>query len=258
MRNSYPGHNGQTRCVRIGRASGWNRHGEMRSFPRVCLGHADGPAHTRESPGTERVAAAPGPRGPRIVNHADEKRTGWKPRIIHETVEYGTNVIFLALVFVVFTWYRRLILAEYHITYLHYGIALIEALVLAKIIMIGDILGLGRKLADKPLILPTLYQSLVFSLWVVVFGVLEHTLVGLLHGEGLAGGVHKLTGQGGYELLARALIIFFAFIPFFAFREMERVLGEGTVRALFFRKRPSADSRPPGARTPSDRAPMKR
>jgi hypothetical protein len=145
--------------------------------------------------------------------------------------------LYLALLFGVFTWYRRLILAEYGISYLHYGASVIEALVLAKIIMIGDVLGLGRRLEEKPLILPTLYNAFTFGLWVVAFSVLEHAAVGFLRGEGLTGGIHELMSQGGYELLARGLVTFFAFIPFFAFREAERVLGEGRIRALFFRRR---------------------
>ncbi len=192
------------------------------------------------------------------MKNGDEKRTGWKPRIIREITEYVTNFVFLALVFIPFTWYRRLVLAEYHISYAHYGISVIEALVLAKIVMVGDILRLGRKLEDHPLVFPTLYKALTFSLWVAVFGVCEHILLGLLEGKGLTGGVQELTSQGKYELLARALVMFFAFIPFFAFREIERVLGEGSIRALFFRKRASPESGPPGERTSSEQAPEKR
>jgi hypothetical protein len=177
---------------------------------------------------------------------------------MRELAEYGTNAIYLALVFTAFTWYRRLILAEYHITYLHYGISVVEALVLAKIVMIGDVLGLGRRLKDKPLIVPTLYQSFVFGLWVIFFGVLEHTLAGWLHGQGWSGGVRALAGQGADELLGRALIIFFALIPFFAFRELERVLGEGTIWALFFHKRPPTAARPPGVPTPRERSAVKK
>ncbi len=188
------------------------------------------------------------------MDHADEKRTGWKPRVTREITEYGINVIYLGLVFAAFTWYRRLILAEYHITYLHYGISVVEALILAKVIMLGDILGLGRRLENKPLIFPVLYQSLLFGLWMLVFGVLEHTLVGLLHGEGLTGGMRHVAGEGGDELLARALVIFVAFIPFFALREMERVQGKGTLRTMFFRRSPPAASSPPGpARRPTRR-----
>ncbi|MBP1598046.1 MAG: hypothetical protein H6Q05_3423 [Acidobacteria bacterium] len=35
-------------------------------------------------------------------------------------------------------------------------------------------------------------------------------------------------------------VTFDAFIPFFAFRELGRVLGEGKIRTLFFRKRTGA------------------
>jgi hypothetical protein len=192
------------------------------------------------------------------MKSGDEKRTGWKPRIRHELVEYFTNFVFLSLIFGAFTLYRRLILTEYHIGYAHYGIGLIEALVLAKIVMIGNIFGLGRRLEDRPLIFPTLYKAFTFSLWVAVFGAFEHIVEGFLRGEGLTGGLHALMSQGKYELLAKALIMFFAFMPFFAFREMERVLGEGAIGTLFFRSRVSAESGRPGTQAPHRQADEKR
>ncbi len=171
------------------------------------------------------------------MNSGNEKRTGWKQRLVREVGEYATNFVYLALFFGVFTWYRRLILAEYGISYMHYGVSVVEALVLAKIITLGDVLGLGRRLREKPLIFPTLYNAFVFGLWVAFFGVLEHIVMGFLRGEGLTGGIHELMSQGAYELLARGLVTFFALIPFFAFREAERVLGEGRIRALFLRRK---------------------
>ena len=53
----------------------------------------------------------------------------------------------------------------------------------------------------------------------------------------MAGGLAKLWGEGKYELLARCLVTFLAFIPFFAFKELEAVVGKGSLRRLFFRKR---------------------
>ena len=44
-------------------------------------------------------------------------------------------------------------------------------------------------------------------------------------------------GRGPNELLANVLVMFVAFIPFFAFKELGRVLGEGRVWELFFRRR---------------------
>jgi hypothetical protein len=58
----------------------------------------------------------------------------------------------MAAVIVAFVIYRRLILDEYQIPYLQYGYGLVEALVLAKAVMLGKTLGQGRRLEGLPLI----------------------------------------------------------------------------------------------------------
>ena len=171
------------------------------------------------------------------MNNPDKKKKDWKKILFHELVEYWINVAYLALVFAAFTQYRRLVLAAYDITYTNYWVALIEALILAKVIMIGDVIRLGRGLEDKPLIYSTLYKTAVFVLFVGVFTVIEHVIRGLLKGTGLTGGFVELLGKGSDELLANSLIVFVAFIPFFGVKELGRVLGEEKIRALFFRRR---------------------
>jgi hypothetical protein len=169
------------------------------------------------------------------MSTATKAKGGWKQRVMDEFIEYWIVVAFLAWFFAVFAWYRRFVLAEYHISYTHYWVGLIEALVLAKLILIGDALRLGRKLDDKPLIVPTLWKAVVFSLLVAVFSVLEHTIEGLLRHRGVAGGFEELMSKGKYELLGQSLIMFSVFVPFFACKELERVLGEGQLLKLFFR-----------------------
>lgn len=174
----------------------------------------------------------------------DQKTRTWKERIFKELVEYWISVIHLSLVFAAFTQYRRFVLAAHDIIYTNYWVALIEALILAKVIMIGSVARLGRGLEDKPLIYPTLYKAVVFSLFVIAFAVVEHAVKGLWTGKGLTGGVVELYGEGLDELLAGSLVIFVALIPFFGVKELGRVLGEEKIRALFFRSR-AADASPP-------------
>jgi len=176
------------------------------------------------------------------MNDTHKIKAGWKQKLVSEIIAYWIMVVYLACFFGLFTWYRRFILAQYQISYVNYGVGLLEAFVLAKVILIGDMLRLGRGLEDKPLIVPTLYKAVVFSLWVGVFSVLEHTIEGLLRGQGLAGGFEELMSTGKYELLARCLVTFVAFIPFFALKELERVLGEGKIRTLLFRGRAATTS----------------
>lgn len=167
-----------------------------------------------------------------------KQKAGWKQKAVREIVRYWINVLYLAIFFGVFGWYRRLILAHYEIEYLKYGAAIVEAMVLAKVIMVGDVLGLGRGLfKDKPLIYPTLYQSIVFSFFVGIFAVIEGTLRGLWKGQGWGGWLVEIRDGGKYEFLARCLMVFIVFIPYFAFKELASTLGEGKLGKLFLRNR---------------------
>ncbi len=152
-------------------------------------------------------------------------------------VVYWFNVCYLALVFSVFTWYRRFLLASYDIEYTNYGFAVIEALVLAKVIMIGEVIRLGRGLEQKPLIYPTLYKTVVFTIFVGVFKLIEQVIKGLWKWEELTGGLIEFIEKGSLELLANSLVVFVAFISFFGVKELGRVLGEDKIQALFFRRR---------------------
>ena len=158
----------------------------------------------------------------------------WKQAVRRELVEYWINFAYLAVFFGVFTWYRRLILAEYEIGYYHYGVALIEALILAKVVLLGGAFKLSRHSEDRPLIFATLRNAAVFTVWVGLFEIVEHTLGGVLKGKGLDHGLHYLAHQGRDALLAKCLVTFVAFLPYFAFGELAHLLGEGKLMALFF------------------------
>jgi hypothetical protein len=176
------------------------------------------------------------------MSGADKKKGDLKKKIVHEVVEYWLNVCYLALVFAAFTQYRRFLLAAHDITYTNYGFAVIEALILAKVIMIGEVARLGRGLERKPLIYPTLYKTVVFTVFVGAFKIVEEVIKGLWKGEGLTGGLVGFFEKGPYELLANSIVVFVSFIPFFAVKELGRVLGQDRIRVLFFRRRADLES----------------
>jgi hypothetical protein len=172
-----------------------------------------------------------------VVKTGVDETPGWKQRASREMLKYWIYFVYLAVFFGAFTWYRRLILAEYHITYLHYGVAVIEAMVMAKVILVGDALRLGNRFEGKPLIVSALYKTLLFSLFVGAFAIVEHMIAGWLDGRGLIAGFRNVINEGKDELLARCLLTFCSFIPFFAFKELAHVLGNGKLSALFFARR---------------------
>jgi len=165
-------------------------------------------------------------------------------RLRTEMIGYAVNVVYLSLVFGAFTAYRRLVLAAYDISYTNYGVALIEAFVLGKVISFGGFLRLGRGLENKPLIIPTLYKTVVFCLFVAAFKCVELGIKGLVKGEGFMDGAAKIWREGTSGLLANVLIVFASLLPFFAVKELARVLGREMLWDLFFRRRAPLDANP--------------
>jgi hypothetical protein len=176
----------------------------------------------------------------------ERKKGNWKQRLAREFIRYWITVAYLFVFFGAFAWYRRFVLAAHGISYLHYGTAIVEALILAKVILIGEALGLSRRSENKPLIYPTLRKAVIFSIFVGIFAILENMVEGMLEGKGAAGGLAELWSEGKYELLSRCFVTFLAFIPFFAFRELELILGEGKLGRLFFRRAAAAATGGPG------------
>jgi hypothetical protein len=161
-----------------------------------------------------------------------------RTRVIAETRRVLLLFVYLWLLLGTFTMYRRLVLAEYHIGYFRYGYSLIEALVLAKIVLIGRYLRLGEGFRQHPLIVPTLYKTLWFSTFVLVFCVLEHLILGWWHDEPALVTLRRLgTSHTGWEILAQVLVLFLALLPMFGVWETGRLLGEGTLYEWFFRRR---------------------
>src|SRR5215471_4550271 len=174
-----------------------------------------------------------------------QQRAGFRERFVHELEQYLLVTIFLFFFFGSFTTYRRLVLAEYEIGYLDYGWALLKALVLGKVILIGELLHVGERFHERPLLVSTLWKTLMFGLLILAFAVLERVVGAAIHHRPIAE-EFQLTGRQGYELLARTNLEVVALIPLFAFRELSRVLGEGKLQALFFKGPRAAAQTGPG------------
>ena len=162
------------------------------------------------------------------------KRAELKARAVEELKVFCVTALYLWVFLGSFTIYRRLILAETGVVYLHYGFALIEALIIAKVVLIGRMFSFTRRFEDKPLVVPVLYKSVLFGIFVLLFGIVEHLVEGWFRKQGLWGGLLEISELGAYEIGARVLMLMVAFVPFFAFWELGRVLGARTVAAAFF------------------------
>jgi hypothetical protein len=170
-----------------------------------------------------------------------------KERAIEEFKEFWILSLYLFIFLGAFTLYRRMVLAEFGVTYLHYGIALIEALVIAKVVLIGRAIGLDRlcERGGGPLIIPVVLKSAIFALLATLFAVLENVVEGLIRKKDWASIASNGFGIGSLELFARVVMLFVSFIPFFAFWEIGQFLGRHKLIEMFFsRRRPSPPTEP--------------
>ena len=84
-------------------------------------------------------------------------------KIKYEMKEFVMVFLYLAILIGSFNAYKWLLMAEYHVGYFVYGYTLFEALVLAKVIIVGESLGIGERFSNQPLIFSTLYKTLLFT-----------------------------------------------------------------------------------------------
>ena len=130
---------------------------------------------------------------------------------------------------------RRIAMGEVGVPYAHYGYAVVEALVLGKLVLIGDALHLGRGNERRPLVVSALYKSLWFGAFVLTFLVIEHAIHALVEGQPLGPKLGALFARPA-TVISLVLLVIMAFIPFFMLREAGRQLGEERLWSLMFRR----------------------
>jgi hypothetical protein len=155
-----------------------------------------------------------------------------KQKAIHEGQEFAGIFLYLAFFFCAVVAYSTILLGKFQVSAFSYGSALINALVIAKVILIGEYAHLGKKQEGRPLVLSALYKAFLFTLLVFGFHVVEEVIKQLVRGDAVTSAFREIRLD---IFLCRSLVIFCTFIPLFAFRELQRVLGEDKFRALFFR-----------------------
>ena len=156
-----------------------------------------------------------------------------KQKLAHEIREFLAVFLFLAPFFLAITNFRMYLQGNFSNPFLAYGMSLFNALVLSKIILIGELVHLGGS-SNRPSIFITVNKAAVFTIFYLMFHVLEEGVRGALHGKGFLPAIQEETFPSLGGLLARLLFVFFTFVPFFALMETRRSMGMDLFHELFF------------------------
>jgi hypothetical protein len=145
--------------------------------------------------------------------------------------------LYLWVVFGLLSIHTSIILSQRHLDYTEHTLAIVNAFVFAKVLLIGEHFRVGTRFDRKPLIYPILHKCFVFTLLFIGFHSLESVLIGMWHGHTISDSLPHFFGWNPKGLLAVAVTAFILLLPFFGFREIVRVIGHREMRALLFERR---------------------
>jgi len=176
--------------------------------------------------------------------NSEKSEKGIKEKAAHEFKEMAIVTVYLAFFFCALATYSMLLMQKSELAYFTYGAAVVNALVVAKVILIGEAAHLGKKQEARPMLISAVLKAFLYTLLVFAFHFVEEIIKRLIHGKDIAGAFRDVRLD---DLLARSVIIFCTFIPFFAFRELGRVLGQDKFRAMLIGKgaAPASDTSSP-------------
>lgn len=144
--------------------------------------------------------------------------------------------LYLWILLGLFAVHKAIILNDTSLLY-HQGFAIINALVLAKIMLVAELFHIGDGLREKPLVYPIFFKSAIFAMILVLFHLIEESIGAMWHGKSVVDSISTIGGGGLKGILVLGLIVFVVLMPFFALREIGLDIGNNKLYELFFIRR---------------------
>jgi hypothetical protein len=133
--------------------------------------------------------------------------------------------------------HEEVVAAKNHLTYHFYGFAIINALILGKVMLVAEDLHFANWFKTSPLVYPILFKSVAFTILFLVFDIVEEVVVGLFKGKSFAESFPDIGGGSARGIFFMIIVISILLIPFFAFREIGQVIGERELHSLIFTRK---------------------
>ncbi|MGA9000538.1 MAG: hypothetical protein WB463_21920 [Pseudolabrys sp.] len=158
-------------------------------------------------------------------------------RVTGELREFAIIATYLYVCFTALAFLKASILHDEGIQFAPWAFAAIKAVVSAKFILVGRALHLGEGFRNYPLIVPTLYRSITFVVFVTVLTIIEEITVGYLHGRTIMDSFSEMGGGMRDQRIATILVLLLICIPYFAFRSLGDIIGDRVLVRLYFERR---------------------
>jgi hypothetical protein len=141
------------------------------------------------------------------------------------------------VIFVMFLFMKRALLDDYKVDFYIVTTALIGSLIIAKVVLIFDLLPITKKTAGLLNIYRVFLRSLIYIFGYVIFTLLEHLIKDLIDRKGfslaLNDAIHQLVSPA---FITTFIGVFVAFLFFNAFWVIRAQVGPSALYSMFFKK----------------------
>ena len=130
--------------------------------------------------------------------------------------------------------YETAVLRAEFIPFLPIGTAAVKALILGKFILIGKTIKVGARIEPGRLLNRIVWKSLTLLLFLLILTAVEELIVGLVHGQAFAEIIAEFADRSWLKNIASCLVMLLVLIPMISFEEIDRVLGDGSLKRMLF------------------------
>lgn len=171
------------------------------------------------------------------LGNAGEIKPNLKTRAKEQIRDFALMFLYLWVVFGTMTLHELIILSQHQINYVAHGLAIVNALVFAKVMLVAQDFNLGHRLHDQPMVYAVIFKSILFAVALICFHIAEHILIGIWKGTPIAESISEVGANRLAVIVSLGIISTIALAPFFVLSELNRVIGRENFWALFFHRR---------------------
>ena len=158
-----------------------------------------------------------------------------KSRVKHEMLELLPPTIFFLIAFHIIAISRALMLRQYGVNVSAAAGATIGALLVAKVVLIADMLPGVNRFPEKPLIYNVVWKTAIYLIGALVVHYLEHLVPLWWHEGAFMAANRRLMGELVWpHFWAIQLWLVVLLFVYCAFREFVRAVGRREVVRMFF------------------------
>jgi hypothetical protein len=158
----------------------------------------------------------------------------FREKLRHEVKSILLTTLYFAICFGTLVLIKRLILADYQIQFRGLSLALIGALIMAKVVLIMEHVPLGTWIEKRPAIVDVIVRTFVYGLGVFVVLILEKSFEARHDFGGFLNALAHIYEHPDYpHIWANTICVFWTLLGFNLFSMLRNQLGKNGLRQLF-------------------------